>query len=40
MHIEHGDFVCVNEESVYVADFVDLNHCCDEHTSRKKEEDE
>ena len=40
MQLEYGDCVCVNADSEYVADFVDLNHFCDEHTSRKKEGDE
>ena len=40
MQQEYGDFVCTNGESEYVADFVDLKHSCDEHTSKKKEDDE
>lgn len=27
-------YVCVNAESEYVADFVEYNHCCDEHEEK------
>lgn len=27
---EHGDLVCVNSNSEYVADFVEKNHTCDD----------
>ena len=38
---ENGlDLVCVNNESEYVADFVDVNHSCDAWEGNEEEEDE
>ena len=38
---ENGeDLVCVNNESEYLADFVDENHSCDAWSGNEEEEDE
>lgn len=34
---ENNDFICVNYDSEYVADFVDENHFCEEWVGRKCE---
>ena len=33
---EYEDYVCVNGESEYVADWTDYSHCCDEYEEREK----
>lgn len=32
-------YVCVNDESEYVADFVEYEHWCEEHTEKNDEDD-
>jgi len=34
---ELQDYICVNDESDYVTDYVDYNHCCDEYVPEIEE---
>ena len=38
MQQSYGDFVCANEGSEYLADFVTLEHSCQDHEGKEDEE--